>query len=547
MKNCRDCKSEFLVDDYDLEFLKKFDVPAPTLCPDCRQRRRICYRNERSFYKRKCDLTGESIISIYPQDFKGKVYAQDAWWSDDWDPKEYGRDFDFSRGFFEQYLELSLDCPRICVVNMSSENSTYTNHAAYNKSCYMCMNTGWGEELIYCSNYCLYNKNCVDCLAIQKCELCYFCVNVKNSFNSNYLYECENCNDCEFGFDLKGCNNCFGCWNLRHKEFCIYNKQYSKDEYQAKVAEMKPRTWEKYMAFSREFSDRLNEEAIFRGAFMESCQECTGDHVWDSKNVKDSFYIFGSEDCRYCYDAGEMKNVMDVVEPFKGELQYEIHACNMCYDIQFCSKCYENNNMQYCQYCWNSENLFGCFGMKRQKFCILNKQYEEAEYKEMISQIVEYMKETGEWGEFFPKKLSPFAYNETIANEYYPRKREEILAEGLKWNDEEDRKYEGEGYEPVEDIFELKDDIVEKVLVCELTGRPFKIVKTELDFYRRKGLPIPHRHPDRRHMDRMGFRSARKLWERKCVKTGEEILSVYREEEGPKNVYSQKAYLGEVY
>ena len=27
---------------------------------------------------------------------------------------------------------------------------------------------------------------------------------------------------------------------------------------------------------------------------------------------------------------------------------------------------------------------------------------------------------TGEWGEFFPSSLSPFGYNETVAQEYFP-------------------------------------------------------------------------------------------------------------------------------
>ena len=34
---------------------------------------------------------------------------------------------------------------------------------------------------------------------------------------------------------------------------------------------------------------------------------------------------------------------------------------------------------------------------------------------------------TGEWGEFFPSSLSPFGYNETVAQEYFPLTREEVL------------------------------------------------------------------------------------------------------------------------
>ena len=33
----------------------------------------------------------------------------------------------------------------------------------------------------------------------------------------------------------------------------------------------------------------------------------------------------------------------------------------------------------------------------------------------------------GEWGEFFPASLSPFGYNETVANEYYPLSRDSVI------------------------------------------------------------------------------------------------------------------------
>jgi hypothetical protein len=36
------------------------------------------------------------------------------------------------------------------------------------------------------------------------------------------------------------------------------------------------------------------------------------------------------------------------------------------------------------------------------------------------------MRITNEWGEFFPTWLSPFGYNETVANEYYPLSEVEV-------------------------------------------------------------------------------------------------------------------------
>ena len=78
-KVCKKCSSNFDITDFDLEFYKKvspkfnwekFQIPAPTFCPDCRQQRRLSFRNERNLYKRKCDATEKEIISIYSPDKK---------------------------------------------------------------------------------------------------------------------------------------------------------------------------------------------------------------------------------------------------------------------------------------------------------------------------------------------------------------------------------------------------------------------------------------------------------------------------------------------
>jgi hypothetical protein len=74
---------------------KKYLIPPPTLCPDCRQQRRLSFRNERKLYKRKCDATGADIVSIYSPDKPFIVYHQDYWWSDKWDPMSYEREVDF--------------------------------------------------------------------------------------------------------------------------------------------------------------------------------------------------------------------------------------------------------------------------------------------------------------------------------------------------------------------------------------------------------------------------------------------------------------------
>jgi predicted metalloendopeptidase len=45
------------------------------------------------------------------------------------------------------------------------------------------------------------------------------------------------------------------------------------------------------------------------------------------------------------------------------------------------------------------------------------------------------------YGEFFPSELSPFCYNETIAQEYFPLTKEQAIKQGYKWKEREERNY----------------------------------------------------------------------------------------------------------
>jgi CxxC-x17-CxxC domain-containing protein len=79
-----------------------------------------------------------------------------------------------------------------------------------------------------------------------------------------------------------------------------------------------------------------------------------------------------------------------------------------------------------------------------------------------------------------------------------------------------------------------------------MTKKPFRIIPQELDFYRKHNLPIPRRHPNQRHLDRMSLRNPRKLYTRKCDKCGKEIQTTYAPER-TEIVYCEECYNKEVY
>ncbi|MFH0838134.1 MAG: hypothetical protein V1880_02615, partial [Patescibacteria group bacterium] len=94
---CSLCHQSFDIRPADREFYKKFDAPEPTLCPDCRLQKRLCFRNERTLYNRTSTLSGGKLISIYHSSSPYPIYSIGEWWSDKWDGMDQGRDFDFSR------------------------------------------------------------------------------------------------------------------------------------------------------------------------------------------------------------------------------------------------------------------------------------------------------------------------------------------------------------------------------------------------------------------------------------------------------------------
>jgi hypothetical protein len=111
------------------------------LCPEERQRRRLAFRNERRLYKRKCDATGESIISMYSSDKPYTVYNQKYRWSDAWNPMDYGFVYDEDESFIKQFARLLKKVPTFNVYNVDPEGSDYVNHTYKANRSYMCFSS----------------------------------------------------------------------------------------------------------------------------------------------------------------------------------------------------------------------------------------------------------------------------------------------------------------------------------------------------------------------------------------------------------------------
>ncbi|MEK7175587.1 MAG: hypothetical protein AAB693_02165, partial [Patescibacteria group bacterium] len=326
-KICQNCQKEFPIEPEDFLFYQKIKVPPPTWCPECRMTRRMIWRNERTLYKRKCDAPGhdEELISVYSTDKNFKVYDQKYWWSDDCDFVEYGKNYDFEELFFVQFNELIQLVPSINLFVRNNINSPYVNYFADSKNSYMVIGGKDAEDTIY-SNHIFSIKNSSDLYFVDKAELSYENLICKNSYHIFYSQNCENCMNSYFLYDCKNCSDCFGCVGLRNKSYCIFNKQYSKTEYE-----------EKLKNFNLNSFSGLNEQKKIFDQFKLSYPrkfinanktiEVSGDNILEAKNCKYAFDVLsgGSENSKFIFWSGQnMKDVYDGVGiGVQGEMLYE--------------------------------------------------------------------------------------------------------------------------------------------------------------------------------------------------------------------------------
>lgn len=557
-KTCPQCATAFDITSEDLAFYnkispifgnKKYAIPAPTLCPDCRQQRRAAQANQMNLYTRKCDLTGAMVISNFGPDSPYKVYRQEDWYSDKWDSLQYGKDFDFSRPFFEQLQELSLAVPRPALQRgyTYDENAEYTNYAGKNKNCYLIFDSDLNRDCYYSYsiNSC---ESCTDCYRVRKSELCYSCIDCTGCYNGKFLQDCNNCSDSMFLKNCTGSKNCLMSSNLQNKEYYVENKQVTPEEFEeykkklmsySGLEEAKKRFEELKIHYPQKYTHGIQNENI-SGDYLTNCKN--SEHCFDSTDLWDCKNVFQAFD--------KLKDAIDIQECGDGEMVYEcaFAGYNM-YNMLFSAHCLgEPSNQIYSMHSPHSKNLFGCIGVMRKEYCILNKQYSKEEYEILVPKIIEHMKSTNEWGEFFPISLSLFPYNETLAQDYFPLTKEEVLNKGWKWHDEEevDQKYMGPEIKLPEKIEETDKSICQQILHCEITGKRFKIIPQELDLYQKMNIPVPHKCANQRHKERLLMRNQRKLWMRKCNKCEMEINTSYSPDK-PEKVYCEGCYLATIY
>lgn len=512
---CKATGEEFEIDERMIGFYQRLKIPPPTWAPIPRRNRRMAVTNFNRFHRRKCDATGESVISQYSQTNPHIIYKNDYWWSDKWDPMSYGRPYDFSRSFFDQFNQLRRAVPRAAINRDSSnQNSDYVIAGSTMKDCYFVFGGVSGENCLYV-DVILNAKNCMDCAYARESDYCYENVMPWHNSRCKFAIESANCLDSSFIYDCRNCTSCFLCANLRNKQYCFMNEQMTKETYEAKVRALDLGNRAILQDMHTRFL-RLREQGVVRATNNVNAENCVGDDLIDCRDCFESYQTINGENLMFSPACKNAKDIIDLWGVSKVERGCELLRIYDSYDIKFSSHVKNSFDVEYSDDCYNVEHCFGSVGLRLKKYCILNKQYSESEYRDMVDRIKTQMLEAGEYGEFFPLGISPVPYNDSYARYASGQQglwnTDEAVAHGA-WAESDEAPQTAATIDAKalpDRISEVKDDIIGKVIRSAGDERPYTIIKPELSLYREWNLPLPHENyyerANRRALELRGWR-----------------------------------------
>lgn len=548
-KVCQTCKQKFEIRDADLVFYEQVKTVPPLFCPECRMAQRLMFRNERILYKRPCDLCKKEMITLYAPESPYKVYCHDCWWSDEWNPKDYGIDYDLNKKFFDQYKELQSKVPRLALAAFSNIRSDYTSGSAENKDCYLIFAADYNEDCMY-GRLLQRDKMCVDCAFLHESELCYECIDCRKCFKCMYSEQCQDSTDLLFCYNLRNSNNCIFCTNGRNLSNAIYNIKYNKEEFEKKKREIL-KDYKSIEKAKKEFEE-IKKKTIRKFATQTKCHNVTGDYIHNCQDGVELFDTYDAKNCSYMKDTEKPIDSMDCNNYYYNpHFGYNIMGALEGSMLRNSAFVFYSNEVDYCDMCYNLLNGIGCISIRKGNYMILNKEYPKEEYFEIKNQIEKQLKMDGLLGQFFPPTVAPFAYNESLINDFYPLTKEEVIKRGYKWQEKTTGTYGKETIKTKDipnSINEVNESILNEILVCEECNKNFIITSAELSFYKRMNLPIPHKDFECRHQDRMEKRNGMKLYHRKCMHEGcqNEFETSYAPDR-PEIIYCEECYKKEIY
>lgn len=341
------------------------------------------------------------------------------------------------------------------------------------------------------------SRECQYLCSSFNCELCLDVINCETCYNSIYLLNCQKCVDSAFLYDCRNCNDCFLSSNLRNKQYYFANKQYSKEEYFKLKNEYNMKSRSVYEQLKTHFKTMMKEHSYHKALSHDMCENSSGDYLANCKDCEGCYFMQNGQDCANYIRPAKVTDSLDCVAG--GVDSSLLHLCMGCYynafDCRYCSFCRQCSYIEYCMYCVQCEHCFGCVGLKNKKYHIFNKPYTETEYFMKKKELIDFMKNTGEYGDFSPLDMSAVPYNESWSSYYFPLDTNQQRFLGAWYADNLER--ENNNYlskDAIPDTSENTkyEELMKNIYWDDISKRPFQIRKKDCIYADKMGVPLPY-------------------------------------------------------
>lgn len=491
-----------------LTFYQQLKTPPSKLVPWAQIRRMRAAVIGVDFFSRSLS-NGHSLITCYdPQSIATLLPPEE--WHTQRTADAFLRSssaIDPQSSFFEQWARFSPTVPRPSLIqDPKNENSEWTNSCVNSKNEYYSYNEYSSQNCLYCE-YGMSDANSCDLTGCDHAEWSYdstLCYNVSHAFfserctESHHLTLCLNC---------VNCRDCFGSANLKNKQFYFLNEQLSEEEYKRRIAEIDLSDHQILQAWRKRIIQNIWDNAPRKAVTNRNVERATGDENIDSRDVI-GVALTACQRTYLSFGNSEIQDSCSITSSIRSERCLYSQNLEQGYENKFSSYCTSCIDVEYCELLQNCEHCFGCIGLQNKKFCILNTQYSEEEYWNIVDELKTQMLKRGEYGEFFPYSSFFNAYNTSNGDIFFPLLQAEAEKIGARWFDfhayqiHQQETQHLHIQELPEKLSEFTDAMLSSFFRCEKSGRLYRIVKPELAWHRQFNVALPRLHPTIRRKQR---------------------------------------------
>lgn len=200
-------------------------------------------------------------------------------------------------------------------------------------------------------------KLCCDCLYIEFCEHCYELVNAYKCFRSNFSINLEVCSDVHFSRNLINCKNCIGCVHLQNREYCIFNQQYTKEEYESGKEKLNITLYSTLQDLERK-SHQFSKDFPVKYYNGKKNEFFTGDYVQNSKETFTAFNCRDNDISKFCRDSWRIVMSYDLIETLGMEYCIEVEGSSYSNGCFYSAKLSKADRVLYSSHCNFVQDLF---------------------------------------------------------------------------------------------------------------------------------------------------------------------------------------------